>query len=200
MAALRDPDTTRSRILTVTANEMRRHGYKATNLAEIIKQAGVSKGALYHHFANKQDLGYATYTEVFVKESQEFWRSTVLDQPDPLEAFCQKLNGMPCAMSEEEMECGCPINSISQEMVADDEGFRALTQEFYQGMENTFAQILTKCADLGLLKSEVNINRSAKFIWAAMQGISSVAKVSRDRETLRDIVTELQSYLRSLKA
>ena len=31
-------------------------GYDATGLAEICQQAGVSKGALYHHFASKQDL------------------------------------------------------------------------------------------------------------------------------------------------
>lgn len=31
-------------------------GYDATGLAEICRQAGVSKGAFYHHFASKQDL------------------------------------------------------------------------------------------------------------------------------------------------
>jgi len=32
------------------------HGYDATGVAEICKEAGVSKGAFYHHFPSKQDL------------------------------------------------------------------------------------------------------------------------------------------------
>ena len=199
MAALRDPDVTRAKILDVTANEMRRHGYKATSLSEIIKNAGISKGALYHHFTNKQELGYAVFSEVFMKENQMFWKESVLDQADPLEAYCEKLNELPCAMTDEEMECGCPINSISQEMAADDEGFRKLTQHMYTNMQGVFISAMEKCQAQGVLRDDVNIRRSALFIWTAMQGISSVAKVSRDRETLTELAQALQEYVRSLK-
>jgi AcrR family transcriptional regulator len=33
-----------------------RHGYDATGVAEICKEAQISKGAFYHHFASKQEL------------------------------------------------------------------------------------------------------------------------------------------------
>ena len=32
--------------------------------ADIQSAAGISRGALYHHFANKQELGYAVMEEV----------------------------------------------------------------------------------------------------------------------------------------
>ena len=199
MVALRDPDQTRSRILAVTANEMRRHGYKATSLSEIIKHAGISKGALYHHFANKKELGYATFSEIFMKENNEIWRESVLDQADPIEALCGKLNCLPDNMSDEDMECGCPINTISQEMSADDEGFRELTQQLYDNMCKTFEKALIKCREQGTLNDAVNIERSALFIWASMQGISSIAKVSRDKNTVLSLTLALQDFLRSLK-
>ncbi|WP_448546557.1 TetR/AcrR family transcriptional regulator [Thalassotalea fusca] len=199
MVALRDPDQTRARILEVTANEMRRHGFKATSLSEIIKNAGISKGALYHHFANKQELGYATFSEVFMKENNDLWQESVLDQDDPIEALCSKLNCLPDNMSEQDMECGCPINTIAQEMSADDEGFRELTQQLYNSMCQMFTKALTKCQQQGLLKDDVNIERSALFIWASMQGISSVAKVSRDINMMSNLTLALQDFLRSLK-
>lgn len=199
MAALRDPDNTRARILAVTAEEMRRHGFKATSLAEIVKQAKISKGALYHHFANKQELGYAVFSEIFMAENTAFWQESVIEFDDPIEAFCQKLNCMPENMSNEDMECGCPINSISQEMSADDEGFRKLTQQMYSHMRDLFEQVLNKSRENGLLREDVNIERSALFIWTCMQGISSIAKVSRDRETIVELVLALQEFLNSLK-
>ena len=199
MVALRDPDQTRARILAVTANEMRRHGYKATSLSEIIKHAGISKGALYHHFSNKKELGYATFSEVFMKENRETWQESVLDQDDPIEALCGKLNCLPDNMSDEDMECGCPINTISQEMSAEDEGFRELTLKLYDNMCDMFVKALTKCRQQGTLKDNVNIERSALLIWASMQGISSIAKVSRDLTTMTNLTLALQDFLRSLK-
>ncbi|MEO0971905.1 MAG: TetR/AcrR family transcriptional regulator, partial [Pseudomonadota bacterium] len=52
-------EQTRDRILTSAAEEIYRVGFQAASTANILKQLGISKGALYHHFASKQALGYA---------------------------------------------------------------------------------------------------------------------------------------------
>src|SRR5205807_6850241 len=41
-----------------------KRGYAAVSLDEVCAQARVTKGALYHHFANKQDLFLAVYEQV----------------------------------------------------------------------------------------------------------------------------------------
>lgn len=38
-------------------------GYEATNLDEVARRAGVTKGALYHHFAGKRELFEAVFEE-----------------------------------------------------------------------------------------------------------------------------------------
>lgn len=38
-------------------------GYAATSLDDVVAKAGVTKGALYHHFENKQDLFRAVYEQ-----------------------------------------------------------------------------------------------------------------------------------------
>ncbi len=45
---------TRSHILDVAGELFAGHGYDATSVADICAQAGVTKGAFYHHFASKQ--------------------------------------------------------------------------------------------------------------------------------------------------
>ena len=47
-------DETRARILMAASECFTRSGYDATGVAEICAQAGVSKGAFYHHFEGKQ--------------------------------------------------------------------------------------------------------------------------------------------------
>lgn len=47
-------EETRERLLQAAAACFAEHGYAATGTAEICRQAGVSKGAFYHHFPAKQ--------------------------------------------------------------------------------------------------------------------------------------------------
>ena len=47
---------TRERILDVAADLFIEQGYDATSLREIAEKIGVTKAALYYHFANKQDI------------------------------------------------------------------------------------------------------------------------------------------------
>ena len=47
---------TRQQIIEAAARAFSREGYNATGVAEICKEAGVSKGAFYHHFESKHQI------------------------------------------------------------------------------------------------------------------------------------------------
>ena len=61
---VRDPDGTRQKILAAAFEEIYRHGFQAASLDTIVERAGVTKGALYHHFVDKAALGRAVVDEV----------------------------------------------------------------------------------------------------------------------------------------
>ncbi|WP_030420745.1 ScbR family autoregulator-binding transcription factor [Streptomyces sp. SCSIO 75703] len=52
-------EQTRATILGAAADLFDRQGYESTSLSEIVAHAGVTKGALYFHFAAKEDLAHA---------------------------------------------------------------------------------------------------------------------------------------------
>ncbi|MFC4125141.1 TetR/AcrR family transcriptional regulator [Nocardia rhizosphaerae] len=57
-------------------------GYAAVGLSEIVAEAGVTKGALYHHFDSKADLFRAVLTQVQTEVGAEV--ATAADaEPDP---------------------------------------------------------------------------------------------------------------------
>jgi AcrR family transcriptional regulator len=49
-------EETRSRILEAAIKLFSNHGYNATSVDHICAEAGISKGAFYHHFESKQAL------------------------------------------------------------------------------------------------------------------------------------------------
>jgi AcrR family transcriptional regulator len=56
---------TRETILDAAAEVFDRNGYPGAGLAEILDTAGVTKGALYFHFASKEELARAIIDEQF---------------------------------------------------------------------------------------------------------------------------------------
>lgn len=55
---------TRGQLITAAREHFARDGYQATHTGRILEQAGVSRGALYHHFPSKQDLFEAVFVDL----------------------------------------------------------------------------------------------------------------------------------------
>jgi len=51
------------RLLTVAMREFSQKGYAGASTEAIVKEARVTRGALYHHFKGKKDLFYAVFKE-----------------------------------------------------------------------------------------------------------------------------------------
>jgi AcrR family transcriptional regulator len=59
-------DATRARLIHVARRVFVRHGYDATSVAMVCREARVTHGALYHHFPSKDALFAAVVSEAFV--------------------------------------------------------------------------------------------------------------------------------------
>ena len=64
---------TRELILRVAQRLFVKQGYASTSIDEVLKGAGVARGALYHHFRDKEDL----FGEIFKKLLRESHRKVV---------------------------------------------------------------------------------------------------------------------------
>lgn len=60
----RQAEATRQLLVSVARERFTERGYAATSVEEIIRRAGVARGALYHHFAGKEALFRAVYEAV----------------------------------------------------------------------------------------------------------------------------------------
>ena len=63
-ATHRNPEQTRSIILDAAFKEVYENGFQAASLDRILANTQLTKGALYHHFPNKQAMGLALVDEL----------------------------------------------------------------------------------------------------------------------------------------
>jgi AcrR family transcriptional regulator len=77
-------DATRSALLRVARQLFTEHGYAGTSTTEIADRAGVTRGALYHHFTAKDDLFRAVFEQLEAEIAEHVAREA-LAGADPLE-------------------------------------------------------------------------------------------------------------------
>jgi TetR/AcrR family transcriptional regulator, transcriptional repressor for nem operon len=67
----RNPQGTRERLLQAAFQEIYKSDFRGTNLETILRATGATKGAMYHHFASKEALGYAVVDEIIASKRND---------------------------------------------------------------------------------------------------------------------------------
>ncbi len=82
-ATSRNSERTRWLLLQAAFEEMYRSGFRSADLDAILATAGVTKGALYYHFDNKEALGYAVVDEVIANNLHQKWVRPLRNAKNP---------------------------------------------------------------------------------------------------------------------
>ena len=77
---------TRGRLVEVATSLFADHGYEGTSIEAVLAAAGVSRGALYHHFAGKEALFAAVLLAISDRVTAEVTEA-IRDCTDPLDAM-----------------------------------------------------------------------------------------------------------------
>ena len=83
---------TRAALLESAARRLARYGYGDLNLAEVAREAGYTRGALYHLFADKEDLALAVVSWVG-QTWEEQVGSLAASHDDPFDALVALARG-----------------------------------------------------------------------------------------------------------
>ena len=79
-------EATRAKLIAAARRLFAERGYAGVGTEEIVRAAGVTRGALYHHFAGKPELLEAVYREVEAEITRKI-AAGALGGSDPLEAL-----------------------------------------------------------------------------------------------------------------
>ncbi|NTV94517.1 MAG: TetR family transcriptional regulator [Thiobacillus sp.] len=197
MDTARQPDLTRQRILDAGYAEIHRHGFQAASVANILADTGLTKGALYHHFPSKKDLGLAVVAEVVHGYLSEVVFRPLREAERPVEALMQLLDDKR-DHGEEFIRLGCPLNNLMQEMSPIDEDFRAALNAVLREWQAVIRDALQRAQTVGDLRPEVDCQAAALFVVSAWEGCTGIAKAMQSVPAYRACMSQLHDYVASL--
>jgi len=190
----KDPDRTRRRLLEAAFHEIHKSGFQAASLDRILRAAGVTKGALYHHFENKTSLGYAVVDEVLGGHICAFAEELARAR-EPSDALREWVLSPPRLP----LRLGCPVNNLALEMSPLDEGFRARIEAVFRRWREAIAVALARGQAEGSVRRDLDVERAASFVLAALEGSVSLAKSAQSEVLFASNMGVLAEWLDSLR-
>ncbi len=199
IAAVDRREETRSQILMAAFDEIYHRGFQAASLSNILKKTNITKGALYHHFKNKMELGYAVVDEVIYTTLRANWIEPLLETDDPIPVIQQILHQSGQQMTDEDVRLGCPLNNLAQEMSPIDEGFRDRIKAVYTEWQEAIEGACERGKLAGNIRQDADAKQLGILFVATLQGCLGLAKSTQSLNVLMQCGHGLIEQLELLK-
>ena len=115
-------------MLQAAFQEIHHSGFRSADLDRILAKAGVTEGAMYYHFDNKEAPGYAVTDETIASRVHQKSVQPLRNAKNPIDVLIRIFQSH--SQKREDVQRGCELLNLAQEMSGLDEGFREGRQEF----------------------------------------------------------------------
>lgn len=188
------------RILNAVIKEFAKKGYKNAVTDEIVKEANISKGALFHYFNNKRDLYLFLYDYSLEIVMDEFFGRIDLKEKDILKRLRQVLL-IEFMLVNKHPDMLDFIKSAYFE--SSDEVKNELESRNKEYLTNGYSKVLSNF-DSTKFKEGTDIKRAVNVIIWTMEGFAAKKKEEIRESPITDldfdeILLELDIYFKLLK-
>lgn len=186
-------------MLNAALQEVRTSGYEAATVDGLCRAAGVSKGAFFHHFKSKEELGIEAtryWTDV---TGAAFASASYHGFEDPLDRLIayvdlrrQMLSGRSIA------EATCLLGTMVQETYFSNPALREACRAGIESHAATIADIVKAAKARHAPKATWAAEGLALHTQAVIQGAFILAKAHNDLAVAADSILHLRRYIELL--
>lgn len=198
--AVRDLEKSRHEILSAAFIEIFAHGFQGVSIDDIVARTSLTKGAFYHQFPTKLDLGYALVEEVITPMIIDRWIRPLDAFENPLEGILKQLRVLIGEAEPRALRLGCPLNNLVQEMAPVDKGFAKRLKSALTLWIDEMAAQLERAKTAGVLRSDVDNRQAAHFIVMAHEGFYGLLKGLDDPRAFDALYSNLRLYFDTISA
>ncbi len=173
-------ETTRTALISAARGLFAERGYAAVGTMEIVNRAGSSRGAMYHHFRDKQELFRAVYEQIqqeLIHRVSE--QMTNISDGGPLAALEAGLRSFLLACLEPDK---ARIGLVEAPAVLGWRQWRELDEQYALGLVTAGLQM---GVEAGVLRADVPTRPLAHLILAALGEAGLLIADADDPETAR---------------
>ncbi|KJS24168.1 MAG: TetR family transcriptional regulator [Hyphomonadaceae bacterium BRH_c29] len=192
------PPSAREKLIGAAVKVVREKGFNATSVDELCREAGVTKGAFFHHFPSKTDLGVAAAEAWKLHANDLFGHAPYMACEDPLDRFLGYLEFRRNMLDGPVPEFTCLAGTMVQESYETLPTLREACQDSIWGHALTLVPDIEAARDKHGVDGDWTSESLALHTQAVLQGAFILAKATNGAAAARDSADHLIRYVRML--
>jgi len=181
----------RRKVLDVAEVVFQARGYHASSLGDLMATAGVSGGALHHHFPTKKALALAVIEERVAAAVEQTWIAPVKAAASARDGVRAVLEAVAAELDQQGFVRGCPLNNLAHELSLADPDLRAALAGIFAAWRQAIADKVSADQREGR-EQGTDPQHFAALAIATYSGAMSMAKTAQDAGPLRDCLAALE--------
>ena len=190
------PDA-RDRLLDAATKLVRERGYAATSVADLCAEAGVSKGAFFHHFASKDELGIAAADRWAEATGALFAEAEYHRAPTAKARVLAYLDLREALLAGHVAEFTCLVGTLVQEAHGNGAVREACARSIFGHADTLVADLDQALREAGAPEG-ITARSLARYTQAVLQGAFILAKAEGGAGPVRDALGHLRRDLTQL--
>jgi len=180
----------RHRIVDAADHLFYSRGYNQTSFSDISDETGIPRGNFYYYFKTKEDI-LAAVVDSRLSDLRQMLKACEESSSDPLQRLFN-LTRFPLQKESEILQYGCPIGSLSSELV------KKQDIDISQARLTAVFDLLKSWIEeqLNLLEQSSRSHQIALNLLAKMQGVIMIANVYKDATFLHNGIDEIQNWIK----
>jgi TetR/AcrR family transcriptional repressor of nem operon len=185
----------RTRLLDAALKVVRERGYAAATVDVLCKTAGVTKGAFFHHFKSKDELGAAAARHWSAVTGAMFAAAPYHAPEDPLDRVLAYIDFRKAMLAGELPDFTCFAGTTLQETYATHPDIRAACFDSIAGHAGTLIADIEAAIEHYPPAFAVDSRSLALHTQAVLQGAFILAKGGQDSALAAASVAHLRNYI-----
>jgi AcrR family transcriptional regulator len=189
-----DPEGLRQRLVEAAYAAFSTRGYHSTAMHDLKREAGVTGGALSHHFPTKKALGLAVIRDRVADAVEEAWIRPVELAPTAADGIQAVFARIVSELERKGAVSGCPLNNLALELSRQDEDFQAAIDAIFVRWRSAIADKLRVDLSTGSVHG-LDPEAMATLVVATYSGAMAMAKACQCVDPLKVCAGQLTSII-----
>ncbi|MDE1205330.1 TetR/AcrR family transcriptional regulator [Tenacibaculum larymnensis] len=188
-------ERTKAFIIETVAPIFNRSGFSAMSLSKITEATGLTKGAIYGHFENKEELAIESF-KFSVRKVLKDLNKTVNKGETPLEMLKNIAVFYEDYYEYNKQFGGCPILNIGVDANNQNKVITQLVQSYNHRILERFSQLIEKAKETNEIKKSIDSMLYAKRFFYMIEGAVYMTHIMKDDSYLKDVSAVLQQIIK----
>jgi len=187
--------STKTKLLNAALGTIRAKGYSATSVDDLCREAGVTKGAFFHHFKTKEDLGVEAANFWSEMTSSFFAQAPYQTISDPFERLLGYIDFRKEILQGTLPEFTCFVGTMVQEAFESHPALREACGQSIRAHAESLEPMIEAAMQSRCLNPDWTARSLALHTQAVIQGAFILAKANNSADHAAESIAHLRRYL-----